>query len=67
MDSYVARDSRYIGIAFASNGVEGRSAERERKTLQPSKRHYSSDPAHPRVRLVTHRQARVPARDEERW
>ena len=31
MDSSVARDSRYRGIAFASDGVNGRSAERERK------------------------------------
>eukprot|EP00966_Prymnesium_polylepis_P099037 2293627-Prymnesium_polylepis.2 len=35
LDSSVARDSRYRGIAFASNGVDGWSAERERKTLKP--------------------------------
>ena len=31
LDSSVARDSRYRGIAFASSGLDGRSAERERK------------------------------------
>ena len=35
LDSYVARDSRYIRIAFASDGVDARSAERERKSPQP--------------------------------
>ena len=35
LDSYVARDARYIRIAFASDGVDGRSAERERKSPQP--------------------------------
>ena len=33
MDSYVARDARYIRIAFASDRVDGRSGERERKTI----------------------------------
>ena len=35
LDSSVARDSRYRGIAFASSGLDGRSAERERKSPQP--------------------------------
>ena len=34
LDWYVARVARYIAIAFILDGVDGRSAERERKTLQ---------------------------------
>mmetsp|Transcript_10014 Transcript_10014/g.25866 ORF Transcript_10014/g.25866 Transcript_10014/m.25866 type:complete len:214 (-) Transcript_10014:171-812(-) len=55
LDSSVARDARYRGIIFASDGVDGRSAERERKSPQPrsfQQRHKSSDPSHPRLRLV---------------
>ena len=37
LDSSVARDARYRGIIFASDGVDGRSAERERKSPQPRK------------------------------
>ena len=54
LDSSVARDARYRGIIFASDGVDGRSAERERKSPQPrsfQQRHKSSDPSHPRLRL----------------
>mmetsp|Transcript_43563 Transcript_43563/g.128253 ORF Transcript_43563/g.128253 Transcript_43563/m.128253 type:complete len:188 (-) Transcript_43563:174-737(-) len=57
LDSSVARDARYRGIIFASDGVDGRSAERERKSPQPrsfQQRHKSSDPSHTRLRLVTH-------------
>jgi hypothetical protein len=55
LDSSVARDARYRGIIFASDGVDGRSAERERKSPQhdcAAKRHFSSDRSHPRLRLV---------------
>ena len=55
LDSSVARDARYRGIIFASDGVDGRSAERERKSPQPrsfQQRHKSSDPSRCGTALV---------------
>ena len=46
LDSYVARDSGYIRIAFVSDAVDGRSAAGYRNAIvrqNPTKRHFWSD------------------------
>ena len=42
LDSYVARDSGYIRIAFMPDAVVGRSAERGRNTILRQQHHFST-------------------------
>ena len=55
LDSNVARDVGYIGFAFISDALDGRSAARGRNTFvrqNSPKRHFLSDSHHPRLRHV---------------